>query len=361
MKKELEKLIDLAIADGEVTEKEKNVLVKKATELGVDIDELEMVLDAKLHISKSQSKVTQSENLATNKIIEDKPGVKKLEFKIDNRFLQHSFTEFKNHDDVLNYYKPLMPGLRTDLKKLCTHSNIPPKKRFNASNTLFHLVEQDEIILLYHDSTLFGKGDDGLLVTNKKLIVKPYLEIPICINYSDDYKVGFMNTVTKEVDLTAWDKAAREGVNQIDNLLNDNIVSKLAFAGLKMTGTQGQAVEGGVKVATTFLKGHFESKTLGDKKLIKVSYFEENFTAKNVAGGFVISVHGIEYPINCEDNNYAIAHFLAAIKSNNVYHIIQNTKLSRLNIGNTIFIKIIWWTVAIYSFGISTIFWKRPK
>ncbi|MBC8490631.1 MAG: hypothetical protein H8D45_31835 [Bacteroidetes bacterium] len=49
MNQELEKYIDLAVADGVVTEKEKNVLIRKAQELGVDQDELEMVLEAKLY------------------------------------------------------------------------------------------------------------------------------------------------------------------------------------------------------------------------------------------------------------------------------------------------------------------------
>lgn len=52
MNKELEMLIDLALADGQITEKEKQVLYKKAETLGVDIDEFEMVLDAKTHIAQ---------------------------------------------------------------------------------------------------------------------------------------------------------------------------------------------------------------------------------------------------------------------------------------------------------------------
>jgi hypothetical protein len=49
MHPEIEKLIDLALADGQITEKERNVILKKAAEHGVDADEVEMVLDAKLH------------------------------------------------------------------------------------------------------------------------------------------------------------------------------------------------------------------------------------------------------------------------------------------------------------------------
>jgi uncharacterized tellurite resistance protein B-like protein len=49
MHPEIEKLIDLALADGQITEKERNVIFKKAAELSIDADEVEMVLDGKLH------------------------------------------------------------------------------------------------------------------------------------------------------------------------------------------------------------------------------------------------------------------------------------------------------------------------
>ncbi len=45
---QIENLINLALADGELTEKEKQVLYKKAEAVGIDLDEFEMVLDAKL-------------------------------------------------------------------------------------------------------------------------------------------------------------------------------------------------------------------------------------------------------------------------------------------------------------------------
>ena len=49
---ELEKLIDLALADGVLTDKERAVIQKKAESLGVDQDEFEMILEGKLHIAQ---------------------------------------------------------------------------------------------------------------------------------------------------------------------------------------------------------------------------------------------------------------------------------------------------------------------
>jgi len=45
---ELEKLIEMALIDGDLTEKEKQILFKRAEKYGVDLDEFEMVLDARL-------------------------------------------------------------------------------------------------------------------------------------------------------------------------------------------------------------------------------------------------------------------------------------------------------------------------
>ena len=66
MHPEIEKLIDLALADGQITEKERNVILKKAAELGVDVDEVEMTLDGKLHQLEA-SKTKQKEKVGNIK------------------------------------------------------------------------------------------------------------------------------------------------------------------------------------------------------------------------------------------------------------------------------------------------------
>ena len=61
---QLEKLIDYALADGELTEKEKQVLFKKAESMGVDLDEFEMVLDARLvELKKKEAELSHSQEL----------------------------------------------------------------------------------------------------------------------------------------------------------------------------------------------------------------------------------------------------------------------------------------------------------
>ena len=66
---ELEQLIDAALADGELTEKEKQILFKKAQSFGVDLDEFEMVLDARLvKVKKAAEEKAASSAPKSNKL-----------------------------------------------------------------------------------------------------------------------------------------------------------------------------------------------------------------------------------------------------------------------------------------------------
>ncbi len=62
----IEKLINLALADGELTEKEKQVLFKKAEAAGIDLDEFEMVLDTKLFEKQSAIEKESRANIPTS-------------------------------------------------------------------------------------------------------------------------------------------------------------------------------------------------------------------------------------------------------------------------------------------------------
>lgn len=63
MHPEIENLINMALADGEVTEKERAIILRKAESFGIDKDEVEMILEAKLHIAEeSASKQIQEKS-----------------------------------------------------------------------------------------------------------------------------------------------------------------------------------------------------------------------------------------------------------------------------------------------------------
>jgi hypothetical protein len=70
---QIENLINLALMDGALTEKEKQVLFKKAEAAGIDLDEFEMVLDAKLY-EREQSELREDEPVIVAEPKSDKLG-----------------------------------------------------------------------------------------------------------------------------------------------------------------------------------------------------------------------------------------------------------------------------------------------
>lgn len=76
----LEALITAALADGVLTEKEKQILFKKAEAMGIDLDEFEMVLDARLvELKKKEAKVNQQYQLEMEKAKSAQPSAPKSE------------------------------------------------------------------------------------------------------------------------------------------------------------------------------------------------------------------------------------------------------------------------------------------
>lgn len=59
---ELNTLIELALADGILTEKERRILIKRANDEGVDIDEFQMVLEAKLFEFQKKTQANSKKN-----------------------------------------------------------------------------------------------------------------------------------------------------------------------------------------------------------------------------------------------------------------------------------------------------------
>lgn len=66
---QIEALISAALADGMLTEKEKQILFKKAQTMGIDLDEFEMVLDARLvELQKAEKEKTEKSAPKSNKL-----------------------------------------------------------------------------------------------------------------------------------------------------------------------------------------------------------------------------------------------------------------------------------------------------
>ena len=60
MNQEIEILINMALASGEVTEKEIGIILRKAEALGIDKDEIELILKGKIALHKQHSNITST-------------------------------------------------------------------------------------------------------------------------------------------------------------------------------------------------------------------------------------------------------------------------------------------------------------
>ena len=92
---DLDKLIDAVVIDGVVTEKERAVILKKATAAGYDADEIEILLDARLHEKQTAQKETEKtitdqkteeKTTAQEPVVSPKKSSKQVANEVDEEF-----------------------------------------------------------------------------------------------------------------------------------------------------------------------------------------------------------------------------------------------------------------------------------
>ncbi|MCH5246723.1 MAG: hypothetical protein J1E99_01070 [Muribaculaceae bacterium] len=105
LSEELETLIGAAIADGKITEKEREVLTKRAKAEGIDLEEFELILESRLHSNIN----------VTDKKSDNHPRefvVKKLQARIDE-ILKDYESKVKEINENSSYYIFISDGKKT--------------------------------------------------------------------------------------------------------------------------------------------------------------------------------------------------------------------------------------------------------
>ena len=188
MNPEIENLIDLALADGQITEKERNVILKKAAELGVDADEIEMVIDGRLHQLET-NKPKQKEKVGNIKTCPACGAeVKALKLKCDD--CEHEFINNSSNSNLTQLEKKLASVNADDDEKrvkIITDHPISNDKEtmfellsYMSSKVLSANTESDSsVITAYHGRAIeiitklsFVCGNDPLLMEQLNQISK---------------------------------------------------------------------------------------------------------------------------------------------------------------------------------------------
>jgi hypothetical protein len=162
MHPEIEKLIDLALADGQITEKERNVILKKAAEFGVDADEVEMTLDGKLHQLEA-NKPKQKEKVGNIKTCPAcGASVKALKLKCDD--CEHEFTNTKSNSNLTELEKKLVSA-KGDKKRIQIITDHP------IPNSKEDLIE---MATFFSGKVLSSRGQSNSTIQNDTEVTKAY-------------------------------------------------------------------------------------------------------------------------------------------------------------------------------------------
>lgn len=101
---DLEKLIQAALADGVVTDKERAILIKKVREAGGDVDEFEMLLDARIYESQKKSQPKEV-------------PVKTNDKKTQPQKIEGGNSDFKKSASIKEYFIGILPDGKVVVKK----------------------------------------------------------------------------------------------------------------------------------------------------------------------------------------------------------------------------------------------------
>lgn len=168
MHPEIEKLIEMALADEQVTEKEREIILRKAEKLDLDLDEVEMYLEGKIN---------ENETISTTK-----KEISNLNYKssINKEESQSRIYTLKK----VNHLKPETLNKESDLKLIIDDINKNNSNLLDKLNNLFSKINEPHDFLL-----------------NQKTKVDNQIEI-IKVEYNNLSKIHldrFFNEINKQV------------------------------------------------------------------------------------------------------------------------------------------------------------------
>ena len=166
MNPEIEKLIDLALADGEITDKERSVILKKAVKLGEDPDEVEMILDGRFHESK---KLKTKEKVGNIKVCPS-CGESVKSFQLNCSGCGHEFRNNRNNDSSINKF---LSKLEEIDKKVYKTGYETGKNQWMHESELNNIRERKKVDLISNFSIPINKEDlyEFLIFSKSKIDV----------------------------------------------------------------------------------------------------------------------------------------------------------------------------------------------
>ena len=168
MLQEIENLITIALADGEVTEKERAIILRKAEALGADKEEVEMILDGKIHQMNAAIPQPSKEKKGNIKTCPN-CGASCKATKLSCEQCDHEFINASSNNNLKELEKKLadakkaskriqiitnhpIPNTKEDLIEMCTFFSGKVLSSLGQSSTI--IQDDTEITRAYHGRAL---------------------------------------------------------------------------------------------------------------------------------------------------------------------------------------------------------------
>ena len=163
MHQEVIKLIEMALADGQVTEKEREIILRKAEKIGLDIDEVEMYLEGKISDNSNKPTITYKSNRESVLIKCPECGAILKSFTTNCLECGHEFRNSKSSNlinELRDDFKEIEVMCKDEYFRDGMDKSVIPGSIFNKKETVIQ-KEQYEIEL--EIDTMIAKRKEKLL------------------------------------------------------------------------------------------------------------------------------------------------------------------------------------------------------
>ncbi len=259
-------LLNAALADGVLTDKERAILLKKATAQGLDPDEVEMIIEGRLakkmrmqpKVEKKNEEKKKTHSSDTNNSISDHNREQLMKIKATTGYKQ---TQMQDHNrEQLERIK----ALRKTSEKPIQQKQPVPTKQSTTTETKQSLMEKAEKCLKI--------GDDKEAIKIYKKIIMDYDEAWECYeklfiiyekksDYKEAIKFGTLWADARWERPGSW----RDVVKLIENMFDEMLTSNRKRDASRLLDTYGKYIDHYAYKAYGSIWYHFNANSLRKK------------------------------------------------------------------------------------------------
>lgn len=211
---ELKKLVDYALVDGHFKDKEKQVLFKRAQDSGFDIDELEMMLDGKLHEINKTSGPRVNKCPSCREIMSSHSKVCP---SCDYVLNSESIDDSERLEDAIKRFEDSVYSLKA----------VPKHGVYGIFNTVILIIITGGLYIIYKKLIKKESLFDRYAPVNERVLDVTEAQIrSLQTKYGDDQKIsGYISKLTLELarQIKNLSYGSRDMEDKVDEIISKYI------------------------------------------------------------------------------------------------------------------------------------------